>query len=243
MGSISSSSSDSYSYAGGICGYIDGGSISNCYNTGNISSSSSSRSYAGGICGYNSSSSNIIHNCFAANATITTINSSNAGRIAGYDDGGRNSNNHALMSMKINDLERRSMNAESKDGADGEIADFKNASWLTSVLEWDFGTVWTISGISGWPVLKGLDEHVGNISPEIPLPEIVLYPNPATDEVYIRSDRTVSKVEIYSTSGACVLSDGRFSGQVDVSRLGSGIYAVRIYTSPAPQTRLLIIRK
>ncbi|MDR1332609.1 MAG: T9SS type A sorting domain-containing protein, partial [Tannerella sp.] len=70
-----------------------------------------------------------------------------------------------------------------------------------------------------------------------------LYPNPATHDVYVRSDRPVSKVEIYSMSGACVWRTGDFTGKADVSGLESGVYAVRVYTSPAPQTKLLIVRK
>jgi hypothetical protein len=229
-GSISASIAGSI--AGGICG--SDGTISNCYNTGNISASS----YAGGICGSNG---RVISNCFAANATITATNSSDAGRIEGSGRGGI-TNCHALTSMKLNDLEQHSMNAGSKDGADSEEADFKNKSWLTSVLEWDFETVWTI-GSSGWPILKGMDEPTGNLSPEMPLPEVVLYPNPATDGVYIRSDRPVSQVEIYSMSGVCVWRTGDFTGKADVSGLESGVYAVQIYTSPSPQTKLLIIRK
>ncbi|MDR1331145.1 MAG: hypothetical protein LBK07_03490, partial [Tannerella sp.] len=217
-GKISSSGSSNV-YIGGICGWGQSSTISNCYNTGSISSSASSYSYVGGICGYSSTISNcynmgnissdasgmysyagsicgdarIISNCFAANATITTIHSSQAGRIDGRGYG-RITNCHALISMKLNGLERRSMNADSKDGADSEEADFKNRSWLTSSLKWDFGTVWTI-GRSGWPVLKGMDEPAGILSPEMPLPEVVLYPNPATHDVYVRSDRPVSKVE------------------------------------------------
>jgi hypothetical protein len=185
--------SRSYSRAGGICGTANNSTISNCYNTGSISASAA----ADGICGFEGN----ISNCFATNATITATNSNQTGRINGYN--ASISNCHALTSMKINGLERRSMNAGSKDGADGEEADFKNESWLTSSLEWDFKTVWTM-GRNGWPVLKGLDEPTRNLSPEMPLPEIVLYLNPATHDVYIRSDHPVSKVEIYNSAGLCV---------------------------------------
>jgi hypothetical protein len=154
-GSISYSSSRSYSCAGGICGHAYNSPVSNCYNTGNISASTS----AGGICG---ESYGTISNCFAANATISGSSGNSVGRIVG--NGGSISNCHALISMKINDWERGSMNADSKDGVDGEYVDFKNESWLTSILEWDFETVWTISGNSGWTVLKGMGEPTEIIS-------------------------------------------------------------------------------
>jgi hypothetical protein len=173
-------------YAGGICGYTgnignfyDANTISKCYNTGNISDAV----HTGGICGYGVSRGCIISNCFAANATIMATSGGGAGRIVGFQLEGIGiiSNCHALISMKINGLERRSMNAGSKDGADSGEADFKNKSWLTSVLEWDFEMVWTISR-NGWPALKSVDGPTGNGSPERALPEVVLYPNPATVE-------------------------------------------------------------
>ncbi|MDR1120446.1 MAG: hypothetical protein LBM08_05970 [Dysgonamonadaceae bacterium] len=139
-------------YAGGICGYES--VISNCFNTGNISSAT-----AGGICG-SGGGIGTISNCFAVNTTITARGNNSAGRIE--SGSGRISNCYALTSMKINGLERRSMKADSKDGADREEADFKNESWqswLTSVLKWDFEKVWTID-YRGWLIPKGV--NIGN---------------------------------------------------------------------------------
>ena len=64
------------SNAGGICGYNrDNSTISNCYNTGEITASS----YAGGICG-NNSSNNTISNCYNTGEVTA---SSYAGGICG----------------------------------------------------------------------------------------------------------------------------------------------------------------
>ena len=64
---ISCDSSSSYTYSGGLVGYNDDGTITNCYATGDVSSSSSSSgycySYAGGLVGYNSYGS--MTNCYA----------------------------------------------------------------------------------------------------------------------------------------------------------------------------------
>jgi uncharacterized repeat protein (TIGR01451 family) len=78
---VYSSSSDLN--VGGICG-TSYSSISNCYNTGDISSSSSFSSYAGGICGYGSSS---ISNCYntgdISSSSSPYPSSSYAGGICG----------------------------------------------------------------------------------------------------------------------------------------------------------------
>jgi len=62
MGNISTSTSTSHlpSYSGGIAGCLSGGTISSCYNTGNVFSSSYS-AYSGGMAG---SGTLIINNCY-----------------------------------------------------------------------------------------------------------------------------------------------------------------------------------
>ena len=181
-----------------------------------------------------------IRNCFAANATITASRGSEyAGRIANE---GTVSNSYALISMEVNGLVRRSLKADSKDGADAEMEEFKDMSWLKSTLEWDFEDVWMMPANGGLPMLRS-SGPVGNMSPELP-EAAVLYPSPAVGEVHIRSARPVSRVEIYSMAGACVLTADNACETVDIRPLPAGIYAVRIYTSSAPpQTQKLIVRR
>ncbi|MDR1381932.1 MAG: T9SS type A sorting domain-containing protein [Tannerella sp.] len=72
--------------------------------------------------------------------------------------------------------------------------------------------------------------------------ELTVYPNPARRDLYIRSDRPVSKVEIYSQVGVCVFVDDRVTGKIDISRLNDGIYVMRIYMSGTPQTRMIVVK-
>ena len=82
-------------YAGGLAGYNDDGSITNCYATGNVSStstftstSSTSYAYAGGLVGYSDIGS--ITNCYATGEVSATFTSSSsykhayAGGLVGY---------------------------------------------------------------------------------------------------------------------------------------------------------------
>jgi hypothetical protein len=129
------------SNAGGICGR--GGDIRNCYNTGDISSAEN----AGGICGKGGR----ISNCFAANATVTSYEGRRISSGSGYIN---ITNCHALISMKINGLVRRSIKSDSRDGVDAELAEFKDRSWITSVLKWDFADTWTMPADGGLPKLS-----------------------------------------------------------------------------------------
>lgn len=74
-GQIQQSSASSTAYVGGICGYAFSTTLSNCYNTGNVSSNRST----GGICGYCSNGS--ITNCHNTGNVSASIR---AGGICGY---------------------------------------------------------------------------------------------------------------------------------------------------------------
>ncbi len=60
---ISSTGVEDSRYIGGLCGYNEGGSISKCYLSGQVTGESYSL-YIGGMCGYNMSKGNIV-NCYA----------------------------------------------------------------------------------------------------------------------------------------------------------------------------------
>ena len=70
---------------GGLCGYSNGGSISNCYNAGSVYSSSSSVSYVGGVCGYNYRGS--ISNCYNVGSVSGSSPSYYVGGVCGYNSG------------------------------------------------------------------------------------------------------------------------------------------------------------
>ena len=85
-------------YAGGLVGYNDGGNITNCYATGEVSAtstSSPSSSYAGGLAGYNIGGS--ITNCYATGNVSATSSSypAYAGGLVGFNWDGNITNCYA----------------------------------------------------------------------------------------------------------------------------------------------------
>jgi hypothetical protein len=59
---------------------------------------------------------------------------------------------------------------------------------------------------------------------------IKVYPNPAKTTIFIKSELPINKVEIYSLTGALLLSENNFKEEISVSALPQGVYMVRIYT-------------
>jgi len=57
-----------------------------------------------------------------------------------------------------------------------------------------------------------------------------IYPNPANDEIFIQSEFSITKVEIYSSTGALLLSEKNFNEKISISTLSQGVYVVKIYT-------------
>ena len=60
--------------------------------------------------------------------------------------------------------------------------------------------------------------------------QLSIYPNPAQDELFIKSDSPIKKVEIYSSTGTLQLSDNNFNGKISIYNLLKGIYIVKVYT-------------
>lgn len=57
---------------------------------------------------------------------------------------------------------------------------------------------------------------------------IVLYPNPATDVLYLSTDKTISKVAIYDINGRNVYQSNTFNQSIDVSQLASGMHLLEL---------------
>lgn len=68
---------------GGICGYNDGGTITNCYNTGTVTATGSVAS-VGGVCGCSTAP---ISNCYNIGTVTATSSSTDISGICGYNFG------------------------------------------------------------------------------------------------------------------------------------------------------------
>lgn len=76
---------------------------------------------------------------------------------------------------------------------------------------------------------------------ETTTPELMLYPNPASDYVTIKSDSDILRIDIYNQSGVCVQHENNPAHMINVSNL-SGVYFVRIHPKgEAPVVQKLIV--
>ena len=69
---------------------------------------------------------------------------------------------------------------------------------------------------------------------------IKIYPNPVKDELYITTESSVTKVEIYNADGKLVIQENNFTGKVNVSSLAKGVYVVTIYMTQGTVVRKII---
>jgi hypothetical protein len=79
--------------------------------------------------------------------------------------------------------------------------------------------------------------HVGIV--EIGSGQILVYPNPATENVNVKSDFTISSIEVMNYTGQTVYRNTTVSGkstQFNVSNLQAGIYFLRIATDQGTRT-------
>ena len=83
--------------------------------------------------------------------------------------------------------------------------------------------------------LVGIDE----ITPE----QISIYPNPATNELFITLEnaQTISEITIYNQLGQNVLNDKQVTGAVSISTLQPGIYIVEVMVGDSKLMKKLLI--
>jgi minor extracellular serine protease Vpr len=97
----------------------------------------------------------------------------------------------------------------------------------------------------GWGkinALAALQQTVG--IEELNAANINLYPNPATDQITVQADRTITAIHITDISGRVVATQpvNATQTQVDVSTLASGVFFVRLETDGGTITKKLLIQ-
>ncbi len=67
-----------------------------------------------------------------------------------------------------------------------------------------------------------------------------LYPNPANELLFVKSDTTIDTIEVYTISGRKVLQQA-YSQQVNLSSLSSGVYLIKLIAADKHAVKKLII--
>jgi len=83
-----------------------------------------------------------------------------------------------------------------------------------------------------YTAVSGIDEVIAN--------QLSIFPNPTKDEIFIKSDLQIEKVEIYSLAGSLLLSKNDFDGKISVSALSKGIYLLKVYTDKGLTIRKIV---
>jgi uncharacterized delta-60 repeat protein len=82
-----------------------------------------------------------------------------------------------------------------------------------------------------------------NTDSSVSLKDTILYPNPSSGEVFIKSSGTVEHTEIYNAIGQLVTKSNVMNNRIDVSTLCAGTYIVKLYTSDNIQHTEKLIKK
>lgn len=78
----------------------------------------------------------------------------------------------------------------------------------------------------------GLVNHIAS--------QILIYPNPTKDLIYIESNNTINAVKIFDTLGRLVLEQNNPSNQLDICNLSSGLLFVKIKIDNGSLTKKVI---
>lgn len=73
-------------------------------------------------------------------------------------------------------------------------------------------------------------------------PEMTIFPNPASNNIYMQSTQSIDDVRVYNPNG--VLMNVRYSGkEVDISQLGAGVYFIHVLQDGNMITRRVVVVK
>jgi predicted ATP-grasp superfamily ATP-dependent carboligase len=79
-------------------------------------------------------------------------------------------------------------------------------------------------------VVHNVKKSVAVIDDDISTIPLTIYPNPVKNDLFIKSDLPIKKVEIYSLTGSLIITDNNFIEKISVSTLSKGIYLLKVYT-------------
>jgi beta-glucanase (GH16 family) len=73
--------------------------------------------------------------------------------------------------------------------------------------------------------------------------QFLVYPNPASDFISIKTEKSIDKIEVYSTIGKLVLREKSISKNLNVKSLKAGLYLMKIYSEDKIATKKIILNK
>ena len=107
-----------------------------------------------------------------------------------------------------------------------------------AVSETVVGTIYLSEGFINSNVESALNINQ-NFFPES---GVVLYPNPASDKVYINSNFNIERVEVYDVLGKLMFSR-RTSSVIEISALSNGIYFFKFYNQGSAMMKKIIVER
>jgi beta-glucanase (GH16 family) len=72
--------------------------------------------------------------------------------------------------------------------------------------------------------------------------KFTVYPNPAKDNLFIKTNELIDKIEIYTTLGQSILTKTNNYKSIHISHLESGLYFMKIYVDKKVATKKIIVK-
>ena len=70
--------------------------------------------------------------------------------------------------------------------------------------------------------------------------ELQIYPNPTTNDLFIKTDLQIEKVELYSTLGSLLISENNFKEKISIAALPKGVYFLKVHTDKGVVVRKVV---
>jgi hypothetical protein len=120
-----------------------------------------------------------------------------------------------------------------------------NAFFVRSVCSSGIVSPWTVIGEGcslntyNWLLTLSDENFIANLENK----SLMVFPNPAKNVIYIKSNSEIEKITIFDYSGKEVLTQIQNNNEVDVENLSNGIYLIEIYSENEKVYRKFIKNK
>jgi len=224
---------------GGLAGW-NSGFINNSYSTGNVEGS---RQFVGGLVGTNQEGR--VDNSYSTG--YVSGSGINKGGLIGYS-------RESQLLWSFWDIQTSGQSTSDR-GIGKSTMEMKTKSTFTKG-KWDFDIIWNIDETTnnGYPFLRGVTVVSVLKRAEFPYCNILIYPNPSKDYMYVLFENKESRyifqereIAIYNLFGeqvlAVVLQNVNTLQIIDISSLPAGIYFCTISVGVYTETLKMVVVK
>jgi hypothetical protein len=123
----------------------------------------------------------------------------------------------------------------------GQAISSANSQFYIPVDDGNYTVV--ITNANGCEGSSAVYNYVGVGIGDIAGQQIAIYPNPAANVIYIRTERSIKEVQVTDGLGKVMISEAKVTDRLDISYIAAGMYFMQVITDDDHSSFFRICKK